>query len=131
LRTRELPDCPLSHNDHAQKRPLEDALQNGFRSVEADIWLDHGDLRVAHLPVGFVGTLRQLYLEPLQEKSRDQRRAPSTTPTVAIMPLSLLLAHRGVVEDDGIGLVFDEEEPTRRRPARNVLGRVVDHDPIL
>jgi hypothetical protein len=56
-----------SHNDYVQRRPLDDALANGFRSVEADIWLDDGDLWVAHYPVAYVGTLSKLYLEPLQK----------------------------------------------------------------
>jgi len=56
-----------SHNDYEQAYPLKDALRYGFRSVEADIWLDGRELRVSHSRVAWVGTLRQLYLDPLQE----------------------------------------------------------------
>jgi len=55
-----------SHNDYLRPRPLADAIENGFRSVEADIWLDGGELIVGHDLLAFVGTLQTLYLDPLQ-----------------------------------------------------------------
>jgi hypothetical protein len=55
-----------SHNDYQQARPLADALDNGSHSVEADIWLEDGEILVSHLGLRFVGSLRDLYLEPLQ-----------------------------------------------------------------
>jgi len=36
-----------AHNDYEHEYPLFDALHNGFISVESDIWLYGGDLRVA------------------------------------------------------------------------------------
>lgn len=55
-----------AHNDYEHDRPLFDALDHGFHSVEADIWL-HGDvIDVSHDGVAFAGTLRDLYLDPLQ-----------------------------------------------------------------
>lgn len=37
-----------SHNDYYRPRPLFDALDNGFCSIEADIHIVNGDLLVAH-----------------------------------------------------------------------------------
>ena len=37
-----------AHNDYEHKRPLFDALEQGFCSVEADVWLVEGKLLVAH-----------------------------------------------------------------------------------
>jgi len=37
-----------SHNDYAHTRPLLDALDQGFCSVEADIYLENGQLLVGH-----------------------------------------------------------------------------------
>ena len=39
-----------AHNDYEHVRPLHDALDHGFTSVEADIFLVDGDLLVAHDP---------------------------------------------------------------------------------
>ena len=37
-----------AHNDYEHERPLLDALDHGFASVEADVWLVDGQLLVAH-----------------------------------------------------------------------------------
>ena len=37
-----------AHNDYEHTRPLQDALDHGFTSVEADVWLVDGELRVVH-----------------------------------------------------------------------------------
>jgi hypothetical protein len=60
-----------AHNDYEHEYPLFDALNNGFISVEADIWLYDYDnqLRVAHDPVTdatTLSTINDLYLTPLQ-----------------------------------------------------------------
>jgi glycerophosphoryl diester phosphodiesterase len=61
-----------AHNDYEHKRPLFDALDRGFCSVEADIWLTREGLLVAHdrqdLRPG--RTLQSLYLDPLRERIR-------------------------------------------------------------
>src|SRR5258708_25649063 len=49
-----------SHNDYEQRRPLLDSLALGYRSVEADIWLRDGELRVSHQGRSFAGTLREV-----------------------------------------------------------------------
>jgi hypothetical protein len=57
----------FAHNDYFHKRPLYDALDNGFTHLEADIYLRNGKLVVAHiLPMlEKHRTLESLYLEPL------------------------------------------------------------------
>ena len=59
-----------AHNDYEHKRPLLDALDCGFNSVEADIWLVKGQLLVAHTPVDWKTdrTLEKLYLDPLRDR---------------------------------------------------------------
>ncbi|HEY0448120.1 phosphatidylinositol-specific phospholipase C/glycerophosphodiester phosphodiesterase family protein [Actinophytocola sp.] len=60
-----------AHNDYEHARPLFDALDHGFTSVEADIFLVDGDLLVAHDPADLdpARTLRSLYLDPLRQKA--------------------------------------------------------------
>jgi hypothetical protein len=59
-----------AHNDYEHKRPLFDALDHGFCSVEADIYLVDGQLLVAHdrSKVKPERTLQALYLDPLRER---------------------------------------------------------------
>jgi hypothetical protein len=59
-----------AHNDYEHERPLLDALDHGFTSVEADVWLVDGELRVAHdLAATKPGrTLESLYLGPLSHR---------------------------------------------------------------
>lgn len=68
-RVRPLPQAH-AHNDYEHDRPLFDALDHGFTSVEADIYLVDGDLLVAHDPEDLDPdrTLRSLYLDPLRDK---------------------------------------------------------------
>lgn len=63
-----------AHNDYEHARPLHDALEHGFWSVEADIYLVDGELLVAHdrPDVTPERTLRKLYLDPLQAYFRKQ-----------------------------------------------------------
>lgn len=70
------PVVPLTnahaHNDYEHTRPLFDALDNGFCSVEADIHLVDGKLLVAHdrKDVRADRTLEALYLEPLRQRAK-------------------------------------------------------------
>ncbi len=59
-----------AHNDYEHVRPLLDALNEGFCSIEADIWLTNNQLLVAHdLADTKPGrTLQSLYLDPLRER---------------------------------------------------------------
>lgn len=56
-----------AHNDYEHPRPLFDALDHRFGSVEADIYLVGDQLLVAHDPVDLdpSRTLESLYLDPL------------------------------------------------------------------
>lgn len=56
-----------SHNDYEQDRPLYDALEMDFISVEADVYPYKGTLRVSHRPFKLKQkkTIDELYLIPL------------------------------------------------------------------
>ena len=62
-----------AHNDYEHKRPLLDALDHGFCSIEADIYLIDGKLFVAHerRDVRPERTLQALYLDPLRERVKQ------------------------------------------------------------
>ena len=62
-----------AHNDYEHKRPLFEALENGFCSVEADVFLVDGKLLVGHTPGSSLKperTLESLYLDPLRERAK-------------------------------------------------------------
>jgi hypothetical protein len=73
------PDQPVplerahAHNDYEHSRPLYDALDHGFTSVEVDIHLVDGQLLVAHDEEDVQDnlTLQSLYLDPLRERVRQ------------------------------------------------------------
>ena len=67
-------DAAHAHNDYEHERPLFDALEHGFTSVEADVWLVDGELLVAHdlENVQPGATLESLYLDPLDRLVRGQ-----------------------------------------------------------
>lgn len=68
-----------AHNDYRHTRPLLDALDQGFCSVEADVFLVNGELLVAHDrdQVTPERTLTSLYLEPLAARFRKEAGAPA------------------------------------------------------
>src|SRR5438128_5434685 len=59
-----------AHNDYEHPRPLLDALDCGFCSIEADVHLIDGQLVVAHDADKAVPsrTLERLYLKPLRDR---------------------------------------------------------------
>lgn len=61
-----------AHNDYEHKRPLQDALDHGFTSVEADVCLKDGQLLVTHDCTQTTPgrTLERLYLSPLEARRR-------------------------------------------------------------
>ena len=80
-----------AHNDYLHARPLHDALDHGFCSIEADVYLVDGALLVAHdrKDVKPDRTLTALYLEPLRERvkangGRVHRGDPAITLLVDI-----------------------------------------------
>ncbi|MGV3773084.1 MAG: phosphatidylinositol-specific phospholipase C/glycerophosphodiester phosphodiesterase family protein [Verrucomicrobiales bacterium] len=77
-----------SHNDYLQRRPLLDALDNGFCGVEADVFLVGGQLLVAHdlEKTDPSRTLETLYLEPLRTRVEQHRgKVHSTGPSLLLL----------------------------------------------
>lgn len=62
-----------AHNDYWHARPLFQALDNGFMSVEADCHLVDGSMLVAHEKNFTVKrrTLQRLYLDPLMKRAKE------------------------------------------------------------
>lgn len=85
-----------AHNDYEHTRPLLDALDQGFCSVEADIFLVDGQLLVAHdrPKVRPERTLQALYLDPLLARVRaNHGRVHPGGP-----PVTLLIDFKGDAE---------------------------------
>jgi hypothetical protein len=80
-----------SHNDYAHRRPLFDALDRGFCSVEADVFLVDGKLLVGHTRQELRAdrTLESLYLDPLRERIKQNggRVYPSVPTTTLLIDL--------------------------------------------
>jgi hypothetical protein len=78
-----------AHNDYEHARPLFDALDHGFASVEADIHLVDGQLLVAHdrSQVKPERTLQSLYLDPLRARAKKfgGRIYPNGDPTFYLL----------------------------------------------
>ncbi|MBX3746602.1 MAG: phosphatidylinositol-specific phospholipase C/glycerophosphodiester phosphodiesterase family protein [Verrucomicrobiae bacterium] len=77
-----------AHNDYEHPRPLHDALEQGFGSVEADIFHIDGALLVAHdrPKVSPERTLQSLYLDPLRERVQQQGgRVHPDAPTFVLL----------------------------------------------
>lgn len=60
-----------AHNDYDHERPLLDALDHGFTSVEADVWLVGDQLYIGHDAPDLSRTLAGEYLRPLAQRVRD------------------------------------------------------------
>lgn len=68
-----VPPIPFAHahNDYVHKRPLLDALDHGFTSIEVDVHAIDGELYVYHdqpTAPDPARTLKKLYLEPLRQR---------------------------------------------------------------
>ena len=77
-----------AHNDYQHERPLLDALDHGFCSIEADIHLVEGELMVAHDrdEVQPGRTLQALYLDPLRARIRQRHgRVYPNGPSVILL----------------------------------------------
>ncbi len=77
-----------AHNDYQHERPLLDALDHGFCSIEADIHLVEGELMVAHDrdEVQPGRTLQALYLDPLRTRIRQRHgRVYPNGPSVILL----------------------------------------------
>ncbi len=75
-----------AHNDYEHERPLYDALQAGFTSVEADVYLVNNELLVAHdrHDTTAARSLESLYLNPLRQYF-SKRADDSTRKTFWLM----------------------------------------------
>lgn len=114
-----------AHNDYQHDRPLEDAADLGFTSVEVDVFPGEGRLLVAHhaLELIFRRTFEDLYLEPLVTRLESSG-------TVLGHPLAdqggfLLLVD---AKDDGeavLALLEEKLSPHRRWLTRWVDGQLV------
>ncbi|MFC7489397.1 MULTISPECIES: phosphatidylinositol-specific phospholipase C/glycerophosphodiester phosphodiesterase family protein [unclassified Knoellia] len=60
-----------AHNDYEHERPLLDAIDHGFTSAEADVWLVDGELYIGHDGPDLSRTLADTYLEPLAQRFRE------------------------------------------------------------
>lgn len=76
------PQTPLitrahSHNDYMQARPLDEALDNGFNSVEVDVFPVDGKLLVAHnaKDVKPDKTIESMYLDKLSARAKANHGA--------------------------------------------------------
>ena len=77
-----------AHNDYEHARPLFDALDCGFGSIEADVHLVNGTLLVSHdaKDVKAGRTLEALYLAPLRERVRaNGGRVYRGGPTIVLL----------------------------------------------
>ncbi len=77
-----------AHNDYEHTRPLLDALDQGFTSIEADVYVIEGELLVAHnlFDISKERTLKKLYLQPLQERATaNNGRIYKGGPTVTLL----------------------------------------------
>jgi hypothetical protein len=73
------------------ERPLFDALENGFRSIEADVFSQGDSLYVAHdrKDITQGRTLQALYLEPLMEYISEDRKIiyDSASPLILLIDI--------------------------------------------
>jgi hypothetical protein len=78
-----------AHNDYLHERPLQEALERGFASIEADIFLREGQLLIGHTQAELrpARTLEGMYLEPLAEWIKKHNGSVHTTG----QPLILLI----------------------------------------
>lgn len=85
-----------AHNDYMHDRPLFDALEHGFRSIEADVFSVGDSLYVAHnrKDIKPGRTLRELYLEPLREyfSGKEKTLYDSASPLLVLID----------IKDDGL-----------------------------
>ena len=80
-----------AHNDYEHERPLVEALERGFSSIEADVFLVGNELLVAHdlEDVDASRTLEGMYLEPLRTHIAANSGVvfPDTPPLILLIDL--------------------------------------------
>lgn len=100
-----------AHNDYGNRHPLQDALDQGYRGVEADFYLVEGELRVAH--------------------DRDETRPGRTLESLYLDPLRALVARDGSVLPDGSTFLLNIEAKEKGRETYDALCRVLARYPDL
>lgn len=69
----------FAHNDYAKTRPFVDAYDQRADFIEADVWLQNGNLVVSHeKPTGPLPTLDSLYLQPIVRLFQQYKDRPSS-----------------------------------------------------
>ncbi|MFF9000289.1 phosphatidylinositol-specific phospholipase C/glycerophosphodiester phosphodiesterase family protein [Streptomyces achromogenes] len=111
-----------AHNDYAHPRPLLDALDHRFGSVEADVFLVGGGLLVGHEASDLdpSRTLESLYLEPLAARVAARH---GSVYRGAHRPLQLLVD----IKTEGAATYLELDRRLRRYPhlfTRYAHGRV-------
>lgn len=91
---RQIADTPSTHNGHAHNdyehsRPLFDALQYGFRSIEVDVHAWDDRLMVAHDSTDFTNLpdIMDLYLNPLDSLIANNVLDKSNFPIILMVDL--------------------------------------------
>lgn len=144
--------CAFAHNDYWHKRPLYDALNNGYTHIEADVYLRHNKLIVAHLLPSLKknNTLERLYLDPLMNcinGTDSTTRRPAFPLTLMIDIKSngehtyealnqLLQKYRSVLSgvEDGhftqreITIVLSGHKPVKRLKEQSLRWAFIDDD---
>jgi len=125
-----------AHNDYWHKRPLLDALDNGFTHVEADIYLRHSRLVVSHNPpfLGHRRTLEELYFRPLLQRfAMDGECRQSPLDTVVLM---IDIKSKGVRTIKALNNLLDKYRPVLsscedgRLTIRNLTLVITGHRPM-
>ena len=83
-----------AHNDYWHKRPLHDALENGYTNIEVNIFQVGNEFVVAHLFPFFRSgkTLENLYLNPLYEhitKNKGRVYANNYRPIILMIDIKM------------------------------------------
>jgi hypothetical protein len=80
-----------AHNDYNHERPLRDAMEHNFRSIEADVYSGGDSLYVAHnrRDISPGRTLRALYLDPLSSylAAGGGTQYDSSTPLILLIDI--------------------------------------------
>lgn len=119
-----------SHNDYEQARPLSEAFELGFKSIEVDIHLQDGALLVGHDAKDLKPerTLEKLYLEPLSKqlkagqkqnrlllvdiKTDGGRTYQALKPLVEKYKSILTLTTEGAIQTNALMIVISGNRPT-------------------
>jgi len=80
-----------SHNDYKQKAPLHEALSHGYTSLEVDVFLYKGEIRVAHTGLGLPlsKTLESLYIQPLSNLCANRPNGIYGDSTILVLMIDL------------------------------------------